>query len=85
VASGDGVLLQGDVVYVVQNFLNKVAKVRLSNNFRDGDVVSRTTDPDFDVPTSVDVFGDALYLVNARFTTPPTPETPYWIAPIPRP
>ncbi|MGH2539058.1 MAG: superoxide dismutase [Actinomycetota bacterium] len=85
VESGDGVLLRGTVVFVVQNFLNQVAKVRLSEDFRTGRVLSVTTDPDFDVPTSVDDFGRALYLVNARFTTPPTPATEYWIAPIPRP
>jgi strictosidine synthase-like protein len=85
VAMGDGVVLQGDAVYVVQNFLNRVAKVRLSDDFRSGRVLSRTTDPDFDVPTSADVFGDFLYVVNARFTTPPTPDTEYWIAPIRRP
>lgn len=84
VSMGDGVLLHGDIVYVVQNFLNKVAKVRLSDDFRSGRVLSRTTDPDFDVPTSIDVFGGFLYLVNARFTTPPAPDTDYWIAPIPR-
>ena len=84
VTMGDGVLLQGDIVFVVQNFLNKVAKVRLSDDFRSGRVLSRTTDADFDVPTSIDVFGGSLYLVNARFTTPPAPDTDYWIAPIPR-
>jgi len=85
VDSGDGVLLQGDVVFVVQNFLNQVAEVQLSAGYRNGDVVSRTTDPDFDVPTSIDGFGDRLYVVNARFTTPPTPDTRYWIAPFRRP
>jgi hypothetical protein len=85
VDSGDGVLLQGGNVFVVQNFLNQVAKVRLSADLRSGNVVSRTTDPDFDVPTSIDGLGDRLYVVNARFTTPPTPHTKYWIAPFDRP
>jgi len=85
VASGDGVVLHGDIVYVVQNFLNKVAKVRLSDDFRSGRVVSRTSDADFDVPTSIDLFRGGLYVVNARFTTTPTPDTGYWIAGIPRP
>ncbi len=85
VALGDGVVLHGDIVYVVQNFLNKVAKVRLSDDFRSGRVVSRTSDADFDVPTSVDLFRGGLYVVNARFTTTPTPDTGYWIAGIPRP
>ncbi len=38
------------------------------------------TDPDFDVPTTIDEFGKRLYAVNARFTTPPTATTPYWLA-----
>jgi hypothetical protein len=84
VESPDGLLLQGDLVYVVQNFLNQVATVRLSDDLLRGRVLRHTTDPDFDIPTSVDAFGGALYLVNARFTTPPTPDTRYWIAAIPR-
>jgi acyl dehydratase len=31
------------------------------------------------VPTTIDAFGHRLYVVNARFTTPPTATTPYWI------
>ena len=50
VASGDGVLVIDHVAYVVQNFLNTVAKVRLSDDLSSGRVVSRTGDPDFDVP-----------------------------------
>jgi hypothetical protein len=40
-------------------------------------LVKTLTDPRFDVPTTVAVFGDRLYLPNARFGTPPTPETVY--------
>jgi hypothetical protein len=84
VASGDGVLVIDDIVYVVQNFLNKVAKVRLSDDLSTGQVVDRWSDPDFDVPTSIDEHGGTLYVVNARFTTPPEPDTRYWIASTPR-
>jgi len=35
------------------------------------------TSPSFDVPTTIASFGSRLYVVNARFTTPPTPTTPY--------
>ena len=82
---GDGVLVRDRLVFVVQNFPNLVAKVRLSEDLSRGRVVSRTTDPDFDVPTSIDAFRGALYLVNARFDQPARPGTNYWIAPIPRP
>ena len=39
--------------------------------------VAELTDPDFDVPTTVARLGLRLYAINARFSTPPTPETPY--------
>ncbi|MFE2428998.1 hypothetical protein ACFXJ5_19925 [Streptomyces sp. NPDC059373] len=38
--------------------------------------LSRTIiDPHFDVPTTAARFGDRLYLANARFTSPQTPDT----------
>ena len=37
------------------------------------------THPDFDVPTTIDEHGGNLYAVNARFTTPPGPDVPYWV------
>jgi hypothetical protein len=36
------------------------------------------------VPTTVAPFGNRLYLVNARFTTPATPNTPYTMVAISR-
>jgi hypothetical protein len=48
-------------------------------------VVSRTTDARFDVPTTIAEYGNRFYLPNARFTTPPTPTTPYTAVSIPRP
>jgi len=40
-------------------------------------IVSYITNPAFDVPTTIAEFGNSLYAVNARFGTPPTPETEY--------
>jgi hypothetical protein len=85
VANGDGILLDGRELFVVQGFLNLLAKVRLSPDLASGAVISRTGDDDFDIPTTVAEAGNALYLVNARFTTPPTPDTEYWIAPVREP
>jgi sugar lactone lactonase YvrE len=76
-SNGDGILLRGRTLYVVQNQLNQVAVVRLDRSGTSGRVVEQLTDPRFDVPTTVAAFGDRLYLPNARFTTPPTPTTPY--------
>jgi sugar lactone lactonase YvrE len=81
VANGDGILLDGGrTLYVVQNRDNKVAVITLDKRLTSGTVVMHLTDPDFDVPTTIDEFGKRLYAVNARFTTTPTPSTPYWLA-----
>ena len=78
-ANGDGLLLVGRTLYVVQNFLNQIAVVRLDPGFESGEVVRTISSGDFDVPTTIARFGNSLYAVNARFGTPPTPETDYWI------
>jgi sugar lactone lactonase YvrE len=82
--AGDGILVVGRTLYVVRNRLNLIAVVRLDPTFTSGEVVDEITSPDFDVPTTVAMFGNSLYLVNARFTTPPTPTTRYWITAVRR-
>jgi len=76
--NGDGLLLIGRTLFVVQNLLNKVAVLTLNQSGTKGTLVREVTSPDFDVPTTAAAFGDRLYLPNARFTTPPTPTTAYW-------
>ncbi|SEQ51023.1 superoxide dismutase [Lentzea albida] len=81
--NGDGLLREGRQLYVVQNRLNKVARYTLS---RDGaTLAAERTDARFDVPTTVAAFGKRLYLPNARFSTPPTPETTYTVVAVERP
>jgi len=77
VPNGDGLLLDGGTLYVVQNRLNQVAVFSLAPDLSAGVLVANLTNPNFDVPTTIDEFGDNLYAVNARFTTPPTPDTTY--------
>lgn len=79
VPNGDGILLDGKQLYVVQNQLNVVAKIALASNLRTGRLVRTISDPSLDVPTTAAEFGNRLYVVNARFNTPPTATTPYWI------
>lgn len=79
VSNGDGILLHGNTLYVVRNRLNQIAVVELADNLLSGAVTRTITSPNFDVPTTIARLGDALYAVNARFTTPPTPETTYTI------
>ena len=85
-ANGDGLLMTGNgTLLVVQNRLNQVAVVHLDREGTEGEIVGVLTDPRFDVPTTVAAFGNRLYLPNARFTTPPTPTTPYNAVAIPKP
>jgi hypothetical protein len=77
--NGDGLVLHGRTLYVVQNFLNQVAVIRLAPDYLSGEVGKTITDPAFDIPTTADIFGQWLYVVNAKFSTPPTPTTPYEI------
>ncbi|MDX6408469.1 MAG: hypothetical protein QOE13_1540 [Gaiellaceae bacterium] len=67
VPNGDGILLTGKTLYVVQNQLNRVAVIRLAANLGSGQVLTRLSDPDFAVPTTIDDHGRRLYAVNARF------------------
>jgi sugar lactone lactonase YvrE len=75
--NGDGILLQGKTLYVVQNQNNKIAVVRLSPDLQSGTVIRTITDGNFDVPTTIAMHGSRLYAVNARFGTTPTPNTTY--------
>jgi hypothetical protein len=53
--------------------------VRLDRGLDHGRIVDVLTDDDFDVPTTIAEGRSHRYLwaVNARFTTPATPTTPY--------
>jgi sugar lactone lactonase YvrE len=77
VPNGDGILLVGPVLFVVQNRDNKIATILLDRRLRRGALVAELTDPDFDTPTTVARLGLQLYAINARFDTEPTPETTY--------
>ncbi|MDO0931789.1 superoxide dismutase [Streptomyces sp. DG2A-72] len=75
--NGDGLLLLGRTLYVVQNRQNAIDVFTLAPDGTSGIFRRRITDPDFDVPTTVAAYRDRLYLPNARFTTTPTPTTTY--------
>ena len=81
---GDGLLVVGRTLYVVQNLLNTVAVIQLEPSGTSGVLVEQLTSPEFQVPTTVDVYANSLFLPNARFGTPPTPETTYQVTRIDR-
>jgi sugar lactone lactonase YvrE len=67
VPNGDGLLLEGQTLFVVQNRLNLLAVVDLAADLGSGTVRTRIADPFFDVPTTVAASDGRLFLVNARF------------------
>lgn len=83
--AGDGILLDGRVLYVVRNQLNRIAVVQLAPDLRSGRLVREVSNPDFAVPTTVAELGARLYVVNARFGTPVTPSTEHWITGLRKP
>lgn len=83
VSNGDGIRLRGRTLYVVRNRLNQIAVIKLSRDLTSGTVTDTLTNANFDVPTTIGLFGDALYAVNARFGTPPTPDTTYTAVRVP--
>jgi sugar lactone lactonase YvrE len=68
---GDGLLMVGRTLYVVQNRLNQVAVIRLDASGTSGTLVETLTSEDFDVPTTVAAYGSDLFLPNARFGSQP--------------
>ncbi|MFB7597198.1 hypothetical protein [Streptomyces sp. NPDC056160] len=71
---GDGLLMLGRTLYVVQGGSNVVSVVRLNASGTSGRLIDQRADPRFDVPTGVARFGDRLYLTNAR-TEVSSPQT----------
>lgn len=84
VINGDGLLLIGHTLYVVQNFDNKITKFRLSGDHSAATLVQTISVDAFDVPTTADNHGAWLYAVNARFSTPPGSMVPYDIVKVKR-
>lgn len=77
VPNGDGLLLEGNTLYVMQNRLNQIGVIVLDPQLVTGEIVRAITDSDFDVPTTIARFGNAIYAVNARFGIPDPNTGPY--------
>lgn len=82
--AGDGLQLRGDRLFVVQNRLNQIAVFDLDRNLESAELVQVFTNDRLDVPTTIDDFLGVTYVVNARFSTPPTADTTYTIEKVKR-
>ena len=66
---GDGLVLDGTTLYVIENYANQIAVVELAPDLATGQVTQLLTKEmyAFNIPTTAAHWGDALYVVNARF------------------
>lgn len=77
----DGILVRGKTVWAVQNFLNQVSRIKLNNDLSSGTVKDVIKSADFNIPTTAELFGNTLAVVNAQFNQ--TPPTPYEVVLVP--
>ncbi len=79
----DGLVLDGDTLYVV-NYDDMVYVVQLDPEWTSGKLVQTLTDPKLEAPATAAIYGDMLYVVNARWDAERTPETEYWLTQVRR-
>ena len=64
---GDGLVLRGKTLYVVQNLINQISVFTLSPDYSAATYTHSLTGGSFDTPSTADYFGPWLYVVNASF------------------
>lgn len=85
-ASGfmDGIALQDDALFILTTPLGptdteQVQVVALGDDWLTGERLGAITGPDLDGVASGAIFGDSIYVNNARYSVFPMPDTEYWI------
>ena len=82
--NGDGLLVRGRTLYVVQNRLSQVAVFKLNRRGTAGALVKTLPVPGSDRPTTVAAYRGSLYLPNARFRNASPETAEFWITRINR-
>ena len=67
VPTNDGLVLRGNKLYVVQNFINKITVIKLNDSWDSGVVLDIITDPNYRIPATAAIKGNMIYAVNAKF------------------
>ena len=86
--NGDGLVLEGQTLYVVRNANREVVKLTMSDDFAAGAAASVTTYPGLLFPTTAARAGARLLLVNSqldRRTAGQPPALPFTVASVPLP
>ena len=80
----DGMILQGKTLYIVTPYdfvpdpVDRIQVLQLSDDLLSAKRVKTITNADFDGVASGAIFGDSLYVNNARYFDFPEPTTTYW-------
>jgi hypothetical protein len=83
--AGDGLARTGRTLYAV-NSASKVTQVKLSRDWLSGTIVRDITSPSFHFPTTVQIAGGRLLVVNSQFDKRGgTPQLPFTLAAVRRP
>ncbi len=77
VAGADGIAQRGSTLYIARNFPQRIAVVHIGDDAAGARLIADLADPRLDIPSSVAVDGGHIFALNARFTTPVTPDTRY--------
>lgn len=80
---GDGLELRGSTLYVVRNQVGVVSELRLGARLESARLLGQLTSASLAVPTTAAFVAADLWVVNARFGTPPGPTTEYWLTRLP--
>mgnify|MGYP002795137576 CR=1 FL=1 len=67
VPTNDGLVLRGNKLYVVQNFINQISVINLDGSWDSGVVSDIITDPNYRIPATAAIKGNMIYAVNAKF------------------
>jgi alcohol dehydrogenase (cytochrome c) len=83
--NGDGLVVDGQTLYVVRLTENEVVTVELGEEFASGTVTARFSDPALHWPATAALVEGRLYLVNTQFDRRQqgNPELPFAVATVP--
>ncbi len=88
VMAGDGLLIDGQTLWVMRNAAATLVTLQLSDDLGGAEVVTTTTDPDFDFPTTFARVGEKILVVNSQLnkrTANQPPTLPFVIVGLPIP
>jgi superoxide dismutase, Cu-Zn family len=79
---GDGLVLDGTTLYVMQNSLKQISVLTLSEDFSSATLSDTIQDPNFKFPTTAVLHNGELFVVNAQLDKQKTnsPVQPFYIA-----